>query len=178
MLKRNFGRPTVLALALGMALVAKLAAAPRETGTDNLQTPGRSSRLVIVVNRQNSVEKVTIADLRKMLLGETTHWPDGRRVTVVMREPGEPEREAILRLICQMDDGVYTRRVLRSVFVGELQSAPKQLATATGVVRFVYNVPGAIGYVRADEINDSVKVVKIDGDVPIAAVAGLTLRDR
>jgi ABC-type phosphate transport system substrate-binding protein len=118
---------------------------------------------VFVVNRKNPVESLSLADVRKLLLGERSHWPDGDRVTVVMREPKEPERDAVIRLVCKLDDRDYTRMVLRAVFTGELRSAPKLLGTSGGVIRFVYNVPGAIGYIRSSEVDDSVKVVRLSG---------------
>jgi hypothetical protein len=131
--------------------------------------------LVFVVNRKNPVETLSMPEVRMMLLGERAHWPDGTRVTVVMREPKEPERDAILRLVCKLDDRDYTRAVLRAVFTGELRSAPKLLDTPAGVIRFVFNVPGAIGYVRASEVDDSVKVVRLAG-APADIAFGFKLR--
>ena len=70
----------------------------------------------------------------------------------------------------------FTRYVLRAAYRGESQTGLKQLDTPMGVRRFVFNVPGAIGYVRADEVDQSVKTVRIVGAVPDAHVSGLTLR--
>ena len=53
----------------------------------------------------------------------------------------------------------YHRGFLQSVFTGEASDAPKTLATSAGVLRFVFNVPGAIGYVRASERDSSVKTL-------------------
>lgn len=133
--------------------------------------------LVFVVNRKNPVATLSVADVRMMLLGERSHWPNGARVTVVMRDPDEPERDAVIRLVCKMDDRSYTRMVLRAVFTAELQSAPKLLGTPAGVMRFIYNVPGAIGYVRASEVDDSVKIVRLS-DAPAGAAFGFTLQMR
>ncbi len=44
--------------------------------------------------------------------------------------------------------------------------APKTLVSNNGVLRFVYNVPGAIGYVRARDVDASVKTLRIDGRLP------------
>jgi hypothetical protein len=74
-----------------------------------------------------------------------------------------------------MDERDYTRTVLRAVFTAELQSAPRLLGTPAGVIRFVYNVPGAIGYIRASEIDDSVKAVRLS-DAPAGAAFGFTLQ--
>jgi hypothetical protein len=34
------------------------------------------------------------------------------------------------------------------------------------MLRFVFNAPGAIGYVPADETNDTIKVLRIDERLP------------
>jgi len=34
------------------------------------------------------------------------------------------------------------------------------------MLRFIFNTPGAIGYVRADEVDDTVKVLRIDDRLP------------
>jgi ABC-type phosphate transport system substrate-binding protein len=133
--------------------------------------------LVFVVNLKNPVESLSSSDVRLMLLGERSHWPDGARVTVVMRQPKEPERDAVIRLVCRLEERDYTRTVLRAVFTGELRSAPKVLDTPAGVLRFIYNVPGAIGYVRASDVDANVRAVRLS-DPPDGVAVGFTLRTR
>jgi ABC-type phosphate transport system substrate-binding protein len=141
------------------------------------QVKPASSTLTIIVNRQNPTVELTIGDLRRMFLGEVTHWPDGRRITVVMRNPGEPERNAMLRLICRMTERDFARQILHAEFKGEYHGGPKLLDTAAGVRRFLFNVPGAIGYVRDDELDGSVKALRIGGPIPEPGF-GFALRAR
>lgn len=122
--------------------------------------------LAIIVNKSNPVGELSFAELRNVFLAEKNHWSNGRRVTVVMRDPGQPERAAVLRLIYRMSESDFNRYFLHATFTGEVVSAPKRLATSAGVRRFVFNVPGAIGYVRADEVDDSVKILRVDGRLP------------
>ena len=51
-------------------------------------------------------------------------------------------------------------------FGGETVSTPKSLASAMAVRQLVSSLPGAIGFLRLSDINDSVKVVKLDGAGP------------
>jgi ABC-type phosphate transport system substrate-binding protein len=122
--------------------------------------------LAIIVNKTNPVENLTLNDLRNLWLAEQRSWPNGRRVTIVMREPGHPERLALLKIVCRMTDGDYARYFMQAQFVGDLQATPKLLTTLTGMRKFVFNVPGAIGYVRASEVDASVKVVRVEGRLP------------
>lgn len=130
--------------------------------------------LAIVVNRSNPADSLSLVDLRRVFLGGRTHWSNGRRVTVVMRDPGTPERAAILRRVCRMTEQDFRQHFLQLVFTGQVPDVPRQLSTANGVVRFVFNVPGAIGYVRASEVDMSVKVIRVQGRLP--GQAGYDLR--
>jgi ABC-type phosphate transport system substrate-binding protein len=122
--------------------------------------------LAIIVNKSNPITNVSLTELRKIFMAQQTRWPSGNRVTVVMREPGQDERATALRLIYRMSERDFNRYFLRGTFTGETQSVPKTLATGSSVDKFVFNVPGAIGYVRASEVDDSVKVVRVDGHAP------------
>jgi len=125
------------------------------------RTP-QAEPLVIVVNRSNPVDNVSSAELRRIFLGNRSYWPNGRRITLVMRDPGEPERITILREVCGMTDEQLKHHYLHGLFTGEILVSPKILSTPTGVRKFVFNVPGAIGYLRISDIDNTVKVLKID----------------
>lgn len=122
--------------------------------------------LGIVVNRSNPVENLSVAELRKIFLGEQSHWSNGRRITVVMLEPGKQERQAVLTQICLMNDKDFDQHFSQGGSGGETRTAPKILPTSADVLKFVGNVPGAIGYVRVTEADDSVKMVHVDSRLP------------
>jgi ABC-type phosphate transport system substrate-binding protein len=122
--------------------------------------------LVIVVNRSNSVDDLSFSELRKIFLGSRSHWANGRRITIVMRDPDEPERKTILRDVCGMTEDQLKTHFLHGLFTGEILVSPKVLSTPTGVRKFIFNVPGAIGYLRARDVDDTIKVVRIDDLLP------------
>jgi ABC-type phosphate transport system substrate-binding protein len=122
--------------------------------------------VAIIVNKSNPIDNLSLADLRKLFLAEQTHWSNGHKVTLVMLQPGQLEREPVLRLIYHMTESSLDRYFLHGQYTGEIQSMPKVLATPAGACKFVFNVPGAIGYVRVSEVEGSVKVVKVDGHMP------------
>jgi len=158
-----------LLIVLGLAVLL-LAAVARETAhSAEPPKPAESlayQPLAIIVNRSNTVNGVTMAELRKLFLGERGHWSDGHRVTLVMREPGEPERQTILRDVCQMDENDFKNHFLHGLFTGEILVSPKILDTPTGVRKFVFNVPGAIGYLRQTDVDATVKVLRINEALP------------
>jgi ABC-type phosphate transport system substrate-binding protein len=122
--------------------------------------------LVIVVNRSNPSDNLSSTELRNIFLGSRSHWTNGRRITLVMRDPGEPERRTILRDVCNMTEDQMKTHFLRGLFTGEILVSPKVLSTPLGVRRFIFNVPGAIGYLRLRDVDDSVKILRIDDVLP------------
>ncbi len=154
---------TCLSLALPLGANRSVAAGlcapnPEQEETNNC--------LAFVVNRSNPLENVSFVELRKIFLAERGHWPNGRRITIVMEERGQPERKAVLRDIYRMSETDFARYFIQKAFTGEVLSPPKTLASSTGVRKFVFNVPGAIGYVRADEVDATVKAIRVDGRLP------------
>jgi ABC-type phosphate transport system substrate-binding protein len=131
------------------------------------QEPARlGSAMAIVVHRSNPVEELSLAELRSLFLGERQRWPNGRRVTLVLPEAGQPEGEAAVKLIYRMTEAELNHHFLRAVYRGQALGAPKRLASADRVVRFVFNVPGAIGCIPAQDVDGSVKVLKVEGWPP------------
>ena len=122
--------------------------------------------LAVIVNRSNPVENVTLEELRRFCTAERKFWGENRRVTVVLRDPGQAERAAVLQLIYRMSESDFARFFLQAEFTGEVQSGPKRLSTGTGVRRFIFNVPGALGFVRAAEADASVKIIRVNGFAP------------
>ena len=130
------------------------------------QQSGVPEALVIVVNQSNPVDGLSLVELRRIFLGRRSHWANGKRITLVMREPGDPERKAILRDVCGMNEDQFKTHFIRGLYTGEILTSPKILATPSGVRKFIFNVPGAIGYLRLSDLDASVKIVRIDGLFP------------
>ena len=122
--------------------------------------------LAIVVSRSNPVDAVSFADLKRIFLGNRTYWPNGRRITILMREPCDPERNFVLHGICGMSEEQFKTHFLHGLYTGEILVSPKILDASAGVKKFIFNVPGAIGYLPLDELDDSVKVLRIDERLP------------
>jgi ABC-type phosphate transport system substrate-binding protein len=131
------------------------------------EKPGERN-LAIVVNLNNPVENLSTPELRRIFLGERGHWPNpyGRRITLVMLEPGWPERAAVLSVIYQMSETEFNNHFLHGLFTGDVFVSPKTLASPEGVRKFIFNVPGAIGYLRQSDVDKTVKVIRIDERLP------------
>jgi phosphate transport system substrate-binding protein len=125
-----------------------------------------TAAIAIIVHRSNPVEDVTFSELRRIFMLDTQTWPHGRKITVVLREKGQPERAEAIRIICALSETHYERHVLFQTFRGAVNIGPRSIQSAALMLRFVYSAPGAIGYVASDQVDASVKVLRIDGLLP------------
>jgi ABC-type phosphate transport system substrate-binding protein len=151
---------------VALAVGALSGRTPESAGSSLGEQSAAERNLAIVVNLNNTVNNLSTPELRRIFLGERGHWPNGRRITLVMLEPGWPERAAALSTIYQMNETDFNNHFLHGLFTGEVFASPKTLATPEGVRKFIFNVPGAIGYLRETDVDKSVKVVRIDERLP------------
>ena len=122
--------------------------------------------LAIVVNRQNPTSNISLAQLRALFLGERKWWSKRHRVVLSAMRRGTPERASVLRIIYKMDERDLNNYFLYQVFKGEAPFPPVILRTPADVRKFVGTTPGAVGYLRASDVDDSVKVVRVNGLLP------------
>ncbi|PYU20777.1 MAG: hypothetical protein DMG30_19860 [Acidobacteria bacterium] len=160
------GTPMVQLANILLFVIIALAPRSVESNVAVLGSPAAEPALAIIVNQSNPVENFSYEDLRKIFLGERSHWPNGRRITLVMLDASQPERKVVLREIYGMSEKDFNNHFIQGVFSGEVFVSPKTLANSADVIKFVFNVPGAIGYVLASEVDSSVKVLRVDGRLP------------
>ena len=122
--------------------------------------------IVIIVGAKSSLHDISKSDLVRVFRGEKQSDGDGNKIVVLMRERRSPERAVVLKEIYQMSEEEYETYFLQATFTGAVHAAPKKLSGADATRQFVADNPGAIGYIRLSEVDDSVQVVKIDGKSP------------
>ena len=147
-------------------LVVVFAALPLAARGPMADEQGAGRPLAIIVHRSNPAENVSFAELRRIFMLETQTWPHGRKITVVLREKGQPERAEAIRIICGLSESEYDKHVLFQTFRGAVNIGPRSIQSASLMLRFVYNAPGAIGYVFSDQVDNTVKLLRIDGALP------------
>lgn len=123
--------------------------------------------IALVSNKSNPVGALTVPDLVRLCKAQTSHWPDGKPVTFVMRSPSAPEMKIILEKVYGM-----SQNELNSLIVTSNRGRPAHPAilVATSddeLLNKVASTPGAIGVVDVYSINSSVAVVKIGGKLPL-----------
>ena len=164
-----FRANAAFAMLLILALMSMPIARPVPAGGHALPLPSVSHSnlqkgdLAIIVNKSNPVQNLSLGELREYFLAERRHWSSRQKIRVAMREPGSPEREVVLRLVCGMSrDQDFTTHFLRAKFSEQVLEEPRNLDSTPNMIKFVANVSGAIGYVRADEVDPLVRVIRVD----------------
>jgi ABC-type phosphate transport system substrate-binding protein len=113
----------------------------------------------IIVNKMNSVDDLSLTDAKKVFMGDKSTWPSGKRVTILMLAQGLPERAVVLREIYKLPEDGYEQYFTQAAFAGKVSAPPKDVASAAQMKQAVAANPGAIGYVKKEDIDDTVKAV-------------------
>ena len=55
--------------------------------------------IALITNKSGSVSSVTMAELVKLCKAQTNRWPDGKSVTLIVRDPASPEMKIVVEKI-------------------------------------------------------------------------------
>jgi ABC-type phosphate transport system substrate-binding protein len=123
--------------------------------------------LALVSNKSNPFGEVTVAELVKVCKAQSSHWPDGKPVTFVMRPPSAPEMKLVLEKIYGMSESEVNGLIVNSNH-GRFDHPAIVIANSDDdLVNKVASIPGAVGVVDVYSINSSVSVIKIAGKLPL-----------
>jgi len=123
--------------------------------------------LALVSNKTNALGAINVADLVKLCKAQTTHWPDGKPVTFVMRSPSAPETKIVLEKLYGMSENEVNGLIVTSNHGRPAHPAIVVVSSDEELVNKVASLPGAVGVVDVYSINSSVAVVKIAGKLPL-----------
>jgi ABC-type phosphate transport system substrate-binding protein len=144
-------RTTLKIAIVAMALVVPL-------GGHSIQPPS----FAVIVNKSNPVKTLTVLELRRIFMKQTRMWSHAESVVPVDWDATSPQREefteAVLeRSVREMGDYWVQQGITQGL------TPPSTQRSTRAILRFVASVPGAIAYVPAADVDDTVAVVKITG---------------
>jgi ABC-type phosphate transport system substrate-binding protein len=138
--------------------------------------------VAVIVHKSNPVASLTMAELRIILLGPRPKWSSGYDAVVLMTQPGQPERSSTLRIVCGMSETTFNLHFIRgwrkpdgstNSTVGD---SPRVFSSGVQLRQSVARAPNAVGFINASQVDDSVKVVAVDGSSPGQAAYKLKLK--
>ncbi len=108
--------------------------------------------LVLIVNPNNSIENLTLDQIRQIYTGTITEWSQlggsSAKINLIAREEGSGTRSAFTELV-----------------MGEAEITPKAIVQDSNgsVMQLVAGDPNAIGFISMGLLNDEIKALNLDG---------------
>lgn len=125
-----------------------------------------TAAIAIVVHRDAPVDNLSMEELRSIFLADQQFWNDRTRISLLVRAPQSDERAFVLDKIYQMTEAQFRQYWIAKMFRAEIPRGPKIVFSTDMTLELVVAVPGSISFIRASEISDNVKVVRVDGKLP------------
>ena len=122
------------------------------------------AQIAVIVNADNPVESLTKAELKRIYLAEMIRWDfaQDKRVDVILVDyRGDVGTgETFYQTTTGMSPVKVRMKWLGRIFNGELLSLPISMESERKLIRFVAENAGAIGFIRAADLDPSVTSVK------------------
>ena len=162
MTTRIAGWRTLANVIICLALVVSVTVNENAAAETLLEQTG----LAIVVPQNSPVEGLSMTELRNVFLANQQFWPDRSRITLLVRAPQSDERDYVLDTIYQMDEAQFRQYWIAKMFRAEVPRGPKIVFSTDMTLDLVVAIPGSISFMRADQVTDAVKVIRVDGKLP------------
>jgi ABC-type phosphate transport system substrate-binding protein len=121
----------------------------------------QGKQLAVIADTANPTTNLTTAELVKIVNTRTQTWPDGRAIKLVVRDPSCADMQLVVhRLLAMTPEQAQA-------FVQAHRAAIVLAGSDDAVVKFVSTNRGAIGIVDLYSLTKDVKVLKIDGKLPV-----------
>jgi ABC-type phosphate transport system substrate-binding protein len=130
--------------------------------------------VAVVVNADTPVNNLSLAEVRKIFLGDRQYWTANIPVVLLMRAPVARERDVVLKTIYQMSESRFKQYWIAKIFRAESALAPKVVYSNDMANELVTAIPGAIAFIDSRDVKPGTKVVRVDGLLP--GDAGYPLR--
>ena len=143
--------------ALAVIAAALLGGIPARAAADDI---------AVIVNKGNPISSLTMNQLRKIVLAQEGKWPAGGKIVVWTTAPGQPERAATLKIVCGMSETDYTLHFMHAAFNGDGGDQPRTTTSSALVRQAIAGAVNSVGFIWASQLDDSVKVVAIEGVRP------------
>jgi len=143
-------------LAVLLAVICAVALAQKSPDVD----------IAVVVHPDTPITNLSMAEVRKVFLGDRQYWSTNVPVVLLIRAPVARERNVVLKTIYQMSDAQFKQYWIAKIFRAESASAPKVVYSNDMANELVSAIPGAIAFIDSREVRPGAKIVRVDGKLP------------
>lgn len=126
----------------------------------------RRTDVAVVVNADTPITDLSLAEVRKVFLGDRQYWNAKLPVVLLIRAPVAKERDVVLRVIYQMTEEEFKQYWVVKIFRAEATAPPKIVYSNDMQYELLTALRGAIAFVDARNVHPGVKVIRVDGILP------------
>jgi ABC-type phosphate transport system substrate-binding protein len=120
----------------------------------------------VVVHPDTPISNLSLAEVRKVFLGDRQYWSTNIPVVLLIRAPVARERDVVLKIIYQMSESQFKQYWIAKIFRAEAATAPKVVYSNDMANELVTAIPGAIAFIDSREVKPGAKVMRVDGRLP------------
>ena len=117
---------------------------------------GFSDDIVVIVHKDNT-QAIDLGYVQQLYVGSVRGWPDGTPAFVLDQPNGSPGRELFSTSILRRSSANVRAIWAQNIFTG--RGLPPKVAADEEIKRIVATNRNAIGYVRASQLDDSVRAI-------------------
>jgi hypothetical protein len=121
----------------------------------------KPQQFVVIVNKSNRFDSLSRAKLGFLFLRKVSRWPWGAEAEPIDLPPHSSVREEFVRYVLRTTDermSAYWIDQRSTTGIGP----PAQAASPAAAKSLVASRPGAIAYIPLSELDDTVKVLRVD----------------
>jgi hypothetical protein len=123
--------------------------------------------LALISNKSTEVGAITLPELVKVCKGQVSHWPDGKPLSFVTRDPAGPDMKLLLDKVYGMSKDEVKTLIVSANHSRANHPAIVVVESDEAIVKTVESTPGAVGLVDVYSISGGVTVVKVGGKLPL-----------
>ncbi|MGA9814705.1 MAG: hypothetical protein WBQ64_18110 [Terriglobales bacterium] len=122
--------------------------------------------VAVVVHPDTPISNLSLAEVRKVFLGDRQYWTTNVPVVLMIRAPVARERDVVLKIIYQMSESQFKQYWIAKIFRAESATAPKVVYSNDMANQLVTAIPGSIAFIDSKDVKPGSKVVRVDGRLP------------
>lgn len=130
--------------------------------------PVAQGQIAVIVHPGNPLSNISSSELRKIFSGQQQNWAGGGKVVVLNQSIGSNARARFYRAVLGAEpDKVFSQSFFGSS--GKIPFVTKERGSDSSVRRFVRRNKRSIAYISLSNVDNSVKVLQINGEEPFSA---------
>ena len=122
--------------------------------------------LVLIVHPDNPVEDLSYQDVRRIARMDRLYWSQTDGIVLLLPGPTATERKRTLDKVFLMSEQAFKQHWVSVAYQLEVLSLPRPYTECSVAVRIVGSLKFAASVVRASCVDDTVRVVRVDGKLP------------